>query len=196
MDERVFLELFLAIAGVGAMAWGALAWRLPGAAVRAAKAFPRCRAAGWGLCAACTVWICVLLRGMPMGFLEWLKPWVWPLGAVAFAAVVWALDELLAVRALGGLLMLGAAPALSGLHFADAAPARTWMWHDVAAALVYAAILLGCLWLLRPWTWRTAGEWLAARPRIRRLAAVAAVAAGAALLLGAADVWLTDGAQC
>lgn len=190
MGATAFLELFLAAAGIVAAVWGVLAWRLPGGAVRVAKAFPRCRAAGWGLAAACVVWICVLLLGMPMGFLEWLKPWVWPLGAVVYAAVVWGLDELLAVRAAGGLLLLAAAPALSGLYFAEDPPSRVWMWHDVAAALVYAAILLGGLWLLRPWTWRTAGEWLAARPRIRRLAAATACMAGAALLLAALDVAL------
>lgn len=196
MEATTFLEVFLGIAGLGAAAWGVLAWRLPRVAVGAAKAFPRCRAAGWGLAAACVVWICVLLRGMPLGFLSWLKPWAWPLGAVTFAAVAWALDELLAVRALGGLLLLAASPVLLGLYFAEDPPARTWMWHDVAAGLAYAAILLGALWLLRPWTWRTAGEWLAARPRIRKLAAAAAVAAGAALLAAAADVWLAAAAEC
>lgn len=196
MEATTFLELFLAVAGIGAAAWGALAWRLPRPAVRAAKAFPRCRAAGWGLTAVCVVWICLLLRGMNMGFLEWLKPWVWPLGAVTFAAVVWALNELLAVRALGGLLLLAASPLLSGLYFAEDPPVRVWMWHDVAAALVYAAVLLGALWLLRPWTWRTAGEWLAARPRIRKLASVTAIVAGAALLAAAADVWFISVASC
>lgn len=196
MGSTVLLVVFLALAGICAVVWGVLAWRLPRGVVWLVKAFPRNRAAGWGLCAACVVWICMLLRGMNMGFLEWLKPWVWPLGAVTFAAVVWALEELLAVRALGGMLLLAASPALSMLYFAENPPARVWMWHDVAAALVYAAILLGALWLLRPWTWRTAGEWLAARPRIRKLAAATAVVAGAALLTAAADVWLLSVASC
>lgn len=196
MGSTGFLELFLLVAGAGLAAWGVLAWRLPRGAVAAVKEFPRCRAAGWGLCAACVVWICVLLRGMPMGFLEWLKPWVWPMGVATFAAVAWALGELLAVRALGGLLLLAASPLLSGLYFAEDPPSRVWMWHDVAAALVYAAILLGGVWLLRPWAWRTAGEWLAARPRIRKLAAAAAVAVGIALMAAAADVWLLFVAEC
>lgn len=187
------MAAFLAVLAVGFAVAGAVLWGWPRWAVGAGKAFPRCRVAGWVLCAADVAWICWNLHGMALGPVEFLEPWLIPIGIVVFAAVAWGLPELLAVRALGGLLLLAANPALSGLYFAEDPPGRVWAWHDVAAGLVYAGILVGGWWLLRPWAWRVAGEWLARHKTARWVMGGVALAGAAALSFGAGDVVMWAG---
>lgn len=190
MNVQATANLAWTLAALGALgaAVGVGLWTWPEWLRRGAKAFPRCRWAGWGLAAACVVWIVALVRAMPLGMFEGLRPWIVPLGVALYAAVVWGIGELLAVRALGGLLLLAANPVLWSLRFATDPGARVWAWHTVAVAALYGAVAVGCVWLLRPWGFRRTGEWLAARPKIRRLAGAAAAMSGLAALAAAAEL--------
>lgn len=182
---------------------GLVFFRWPAWTRRAAKAFPRCKPAGIALCAICVAWIVLLMEKESLGFLGGVfgaiglgglvphLPWLLPvLGLLMFGAIVWALDELLAVRSLGGLVLLGMAPLLDGLRFATAPAPRVWAWHQVAVTVIYALILLASLWVLRPWTFRTAGEWFASKPRIRKLAGATFLMCGVAAMLGGLDILL------
>ena len=198
-----FLIWTLEAFGLLSLLGGAVFFAWPAEARRAAKAFPRCKPAGIALCAVCMAWIVWLMEKESLGFLGGSLgaiggaglvphlPWLLPvLGVAMFGAVVWALDELLAVRSLGGLVLLGMAPLLDGLRFATAPSPRVWAWHQAAVTVVYALILLASLWVLRPWTFRTAGEWWARKPLIRKLAGAAFLMGGVAAMLGGLDIFL------
>lgn len=163
LATRVSFAVLAAAAAAAAWAF----FRRPDAAKGALARFPRSRR--WGLAlaaiayagAAAAIWACDLGR-----FDAW-KPALVPLAGLSYAATVLYLDELLAPRALGGLLLLGAAPWLAAIRWADA-------WgRNVLAATVYAGILAGCFLVAAPWTFRKAAEALTASPARTRASALA-----------------------
>jgi hypothetical protein len=102
------------VAGLG-MRW------FPSALRRGWTAFPRSRAPGWILAAVGVFWVAWVVQHAALGRFEVLKPFI-PFAAVGrFGAIVYFLDELLAPRALGGLLLLVANPVLNGVRWADSA---------------------------------------------------------------------------
>jgi hypothetical protein len=162
------------VAGLG-MRW------FPSALRRGWTAFPRSRAPGWILAAVGVFWVAWVVQHAALGRFEGLKPFI-PFAAVGlFGAMVYFLDELLAPRALGGLLLLVANPVLMGVRWAESA------WRIVPVLFAYAWVVFGCALMLHPWVFRKLGE--------RLLGSDAAVARmgwgkllGGAVLL-AAGVW-------
>ncbi|HPJ56130.1 MAG TPA: hypothetical protein PLK81_00595, partial [Kiritimatiellia bacterium] len=97
------------------------------------------------------------------------------------ASVVYFLDELLAPRSLGALLLLLANPLLLGVRWADSA------WRIVPVLIAYAWVVIGCALMLHPWLFRRACRRLCATDAaVRRLGWVKG--AGGAVLL-AAGLW-------
>lgn len=177
-DPNQFLGgLLVALGALGVLA-GAGAWLFPAALRAALEAFPRSKWPGWMLTAVCVFWVAWVVDHAALGRFAGLKPLI-PFVAVAlFAGMVWLLDELLAPRALGGLLLLVANPMLNGVRWADSA------WRLVAVLLAYAWVVAGCVLLLHPWAFRKlAGLFAASDGRLRRAAGVKLLAG--AILLGA-----------
>lgn len=149
-DPNQFLGSLLVALGLLGLLVGFVLLRFPGAVRTGLAAFPRSKSPAWILTAVCVFWVAWVVQHAALGRFEGLKPLI-PLAAMAlFGAVVWLLDELLAPRALGGLLLLVANPMLMGLRWADSA------WRFVPVLIAYAWIIIGCSLMLHPWAFRQA----------------------------------------
>ena len=179
MSATGFLAWALAGSGAASLGWGVFALAAPETAKGALKAFPRNRWAGWVLAAVACAWAGWIVWGAELGAFQFMHGWVPLLAAVLFAACVWALEELLAARMLGGLMLLAADPVLDGIRWAGGA------WEYVMAAVAYGVVVAGALWLLHPWRFRTWAEKLGATPGRWKAAAWGWAALGAVLLAGA-----------
>lgn len=98
--------------------------------------FPRNRMAGMALAAIALLWAGWLISQMQVGFLEPYKWTLYLLTPLTMYLVIFYLDELLAPRALGGLLLIVPTVVL------DAA-----RWQD--SPLRYLPILVAYLWIIQ-----------------------------------------------
>ncbi len=141
---------------------------------RWAVAFPRNRWAAMILTAVALFWVVQIVHHARLGRVEPVKSWLWPMWPVATATLVTFMDELLAVRALGGLMLLAMNPLLRAgrLH-----PSQ---WTPVVAVMAYAVIIAGLAWILGPYRFRQWISWCAS-PKYR-LPTVVILALSAATL--------------
>ena len=112
------------------------------------EAFPRSRPAGWVLAAVALVWSARLLLAAPLGRFEGFKPLAFLATPVAFFLVVHYVDELLAARALGGILLLVPAPILDVARWHGSA------WRFVVVLLAYLMAIKGIVLVLSPYQFR------------------------------------------
>ena len=115
-------------------------------------AFPRNKYAGWALTAIGMVWAAKLLLDTPLGSFEGLKPWVYVVTPVAIFLIGRFMDELLAARALGGVLLLIPAPLLIASR-AGESPARL-----IVVVIAYLMAIEGVALVLGPYQFR---RWMA-----------------------------------
>lgn len=127
--------------------------------------FPRNRPAGWILSAAALFWVAWIVYHARLGSFDAWKPWIWLAGPVTFVAVVVFVDELLAPRALGGLLLLAANPMLQAARTGDSS------WSAAFSAFTYVLIVAGIAWMLGPYRFRRWTGWLTDGARARLTAA-------------------------
>lgn len=153
------------------------------AAQRALAAFPRSRPAAWILTAIDLAWVVLIMRGASLGRFDILKPYLPLAGVATFAAIVWGLDELLAVRALGGLLLLLGDPILDAVRWTGGA------WPIAAAVLAYILVIVGAVWVLWPWTFRKTHERLTKTPLRWHLWTAFWFALAVAFLVGVIARW-------
>jgi hypothetical protein len=143
----------------------------------AIRAFPRNVWTGRILTAVAVSWTAVLLFGLGLGFLDPYKNWIYAVAPVAYLLLIVFMDELLASRALGGLLLLAGSPVLAAAQ-----------WHPgrmkyVVVVSVYVWVIAGMALVLAPYRFRTTLRfWVQNDVRCRLLGA-ATTAYGAALLL-------------
>ena len=146
------LGLIAAMTG-GAIAFlGALLASVPGASRAWMKDFPRSRSWGWALALLALLWAGWLLYETPLGAFEKYKPLVFVLTPVAYVLVILFVDELLAPRALGGLLLLVPAPML------DAARWHGSAYRYVILVLAYLFAVKGMALVLSPYLFRKTEE--------------------------------------
>ena len=140
----------------------------PAAATRALAAFPRNVWAGRVLAAVALAWSAWLAWDMPMGFVDAYKQWLYVLTPVVYLLVVWLMEEMLAARAIGGLLLLVAEPALAAAR-EPGLPA----WRLIMVVLVYAWVVAGMALVLGPYWFRKTAEVLCrSGNRCRKMGAV------------------------
>jgi len=143
-----FLGFVLVVLGGLGVLTGAAMIRFPSAVRAGLQAFPRSKWPGWILTAVCVFWVYGVVSHAALGRFDVVKPFL-PFAAVLLAAaIVYFMDELLAPRALGGLLLLLANPVLQGVRWVDSP------WRLVVAVMAYAWVLLGCALILHPWLFR------------------------------------------
>lgn len=123
--------------------------------------FPRNRPAGWILSAVALLWVAWIVYHARLGGFDAWKPWIWLAGPVTFGAVVLFMDELLAPRALGGLILLAANPMLQAARTGDSS------WSAVLSAFTYVLIVAGIAWMLGPYRFRRWTAWLTDGARAR-----------------------------
>jgi hypothetical protein len=114
--------------------------------------FPRSRPAAWILSAVALVWAGRLLFDAPLGRFDTYKPLLYVLVPVAVVLVCVFVDELLAARSLGGMLLLLAAPMLDNAR-----------WHDsplrlVPVTLAYLLVVAGVVLVVCPYRFRRTVE--------------------------------------
>ena len=182
-DPNLFLGKALLGLGALGVAAGVLALLVPERLRVGLQAFPRSKAPGWILMAIGSFWVCWVISHAALGRFEVVKPFIPVLGVVAYAAIVFFLDELLAPRALGGLLLLLANPLLNGVRWADSP------WRYAVILIAYAWVVAGCALMLHPWTFRQLGEKFAGSAGAVRTIGWGKVLGGA-ILLAAGGWWL------
>lgn len=180
-DSTQFLGILLAVLGGLGLLAGIVLLRFPSALRAGVATFPRSKWPGWILTAFCLFWVSWVIRHAALGRFEALKPLIPVVAVLVFVAIVWFLDELLAPRALGGLLLLVANPMLNGVRWAGSA------WTFVVALIAYAWVIAGCALMLHPWLFRRMAERFLRSDRALRLAGWGKLLAGAVLL--AAGLW-------
>ena len=151
----------LALGGLAALAGLAMA-AAPQQARRAILAFPRHRLSAWVLTAGALVWTGFALHAMPMGGLSHLKRYIWPIAPVAFILLAYYLPELLAPRALGGLLLLWPTPML------DAARWHPSPWRYAITLSAYVMVVAGMMLVMTPYRLRLwSARWIETDARLR-----------------------------
>lgn len=178
MSELAIMALGLGCA-MGLLAM--LSFRRPEAVRLALQRFPRHRGWAWVLSAAALFWAAWIVAHARLGRFEHLKVWLWPTYVVSVIAVGTLMDELLAVRAFGGLVLLGANPLLR------AARLHPSPWSVVITLFGYAAVVAGIAWVLGPYRFRRWTSWLWDAARVRRTSLALALVGAAFIVLAFAN---------
>jgi uncharacterized protein YjeT (DUF2065 family) len=130
----------------------------PGSVAPALAGFPRCRVAAGILTAASLFWAAMIVYNADLGRFDSLKPGIMLGAVVLFFLVFFLMDELLASRALGGLLMLVATPILNAARFHASG------FRLVPVVLAYVIVVAGMALVLNPYLFRKAVERIGPSP--------------------------------
>ncbi len=112
------------------------------------KGFPRSSYAGWILAGLCCLLGAREALAMNMGGLNAYKIYIYLIAPLVFIGSVTCLKELLAPRALGGLLCLVAVPITKVAVFSGQP------YFQIISALAYFWVVVGLIWFLAPWHFR------------------------------------------
>lgn len=139
--------------------------------------FPRSVVPAWVLTALCCWLGAQQALKMNMGFLDAYKPYIYILAPAVFVASVVYMKELLAPRALGGLLLLIAVPILQIARWHESE------WRLVVIVTVYLWIVYGLFLLMSPWYFRKISAPFMENEKLFKATALVKTAFGIALLL-------------
>lgn len=117
-----------------------------------AASFPRNAWIGWCFTALAFLWAAWLVYNMPLGGFEKFKPWLFVITPVLICLVSIYMQELLAVRALGGLLLLIPAPIFDAARFSDES------LSVIMTVVAYIIVIKGILLVLSPYLFRKTSE--------------------------------------
>lgn len=155
---------------------------IPGS-IKMAVSFPRSRPAATVLLVIAAVWSFLLVRHIDLGEFSRLRN-VMLLGIVVGSILSWMyVEEFLAVRALGMLLLLAAEPLL------ESAVLREQPTRILLSSLAYAWVVAGLFFVGMPYLLRDAICWVSADTQRWRLAAVAGLLYGVAVTVSATLWW-------
>jgi uncharacterized protein YjeT (DUF2065 family) len=126
--------------------------------IQAAKAFPRNKMAAWVLTALDLFWVSWIILHANLGRFEFIKPAIYLAAPLSFLLIAVFMDELLAPRALGGLLLLMANPVLSAARWHPS------VWRLVLTVLAYVWVVVGIMLVLSPYRFRQMVEWVNSTP--------------------------------
>ena len=185
------LETMSLVVGAGYVVLHVPLAAAPGFSRRALAAFPRNEWAGRILSAIAIAWSAVLVKDMPLGWFDAHKNWLYVAGPVVYLLVIFLMDELLAVRALGGLLLLIAEPVLASARLPLLSSVH---FHPESARLVpvllaYVWVGIGTVLVLAPYWFRKTVERLCGTDLRCRLSGAAGLAIGILLLVLAKAVF-------
>jgi hypothetical protein len=158
---------------------------LPESSLRWIRGFSRNLWAGWLLAAVDLIWVGWLTYSTPWpwAWVDLYKSWVIVVVPVLFVLVVLMMDELMAARALGGLLMLVPWPCL------DAAFMHPSAWRLVVVTAAYLMAVAGMILTLSPYQLRRAMNAAIRGPAACRAWGIGGVAFGAFVILLAIVVY-------
>lgn len=122
----------------------------PAGARFVALAFPRSRPAAYGLTGLALGWSAWIVLQAPLGRFDAWKPGLYVLTPVLFYMLVAYLDELLAARALGGVLLLAANPAFYAARLWEGESALRY----VIPVMAYVVVIAGTILVMSPYLLR------------------------------------------
>ena len=171
------LKIALLLVGVLLIATHACALLQPRATQDFLKALPRSRAMGTLLLVLATVWAWLLVKNIDLGeFTNW-QPRVL-IGIPVAAVLAWMyVEEFLAARALGMLVLLAAEPLLESA-FLRPELSRLWL-----VSLVYVWIVAALFWVGMPYTLRDQIAWVSKNEGRWKTAALVGIGYGVVLLI-------------
>ncbi|MBK8093633.1 MAG: hypothetical protein IPK32_17060 [Verrucomicrobiaceae bacterium] len=143
------------------------------------KAFPRTFKWGVLLMSASLLWALFLLSNMDMGEFYNMRKWFMLIVAVGTIGMIVYVQEFLAVRALGCLMLLAASPVL---YAAFLQPQTSRLLLPI---LAYVWIIVGMYFVGMPFLMRDWVNWLSAKPARWNAAVYAGIGYGALMLITA-----------
>ncbi len=148
-----------------------------GAAREWLRSFPRNKPAGAILTIILAAWFFWLVKVSDLGeFSNW-RDLVLYLTPVSAVLAIFYMQEFLAVRALGGLVLMAAEPIL------ESAFLREEQSRLLLVALTFVWIIVGMFWVGMPYTLRDQISWVSATEKRWRAAAFAGLAYGTLLVV-------------
>jgi hypothetical protein len=147
MSRLAILSLVLG-AVLGAVYAGMIV--VPGKMRNAFKAFPRAKVIGWVFSLLALVWAAWHLNNMPLGRFDEYKNLLFIITPVIFILVVICMDELLAARSLGAIMILVPTPLLEAARVSDA----QWSLVLVVKLIAYAMAIKGIFIVFSPYLFR------------------------------------------
>ena len=176
MTYSLKLETAFVLVGVLLIALTGLALSKGAAAQNWLRRFPRSKSWGFGLLSAAAVWFFLLVLKMDLGeFTNW-RPTVLVATPIAWRLTWKYVEEFLAVRALGMLVLLAAEPLLEAAYLRPESAAQ------FLRAWVYVWIVFAMFWVGTPYTLRDQIGWLTKGESRWRAATLFGLAYGALLL--------------
>jgi hypothetical protein len=167
--------LLLILTHIWAVAW-------PGA-IAAVRDFPRSRVAGTVLLIVAAVWSFLLVRSIDLGEFSRLRG-IMLIGIVGGSILTWRfVEEFLAARALGMLLLLAADPLL------ESAMLRHEESRLLLVVLAYVWVVAGLFLVGMPYLLRDAIAFVTSRAAIWKMSAFAGLLYGIALIGVALIAW-------
>lgn len=173
MSALAMISLALGIAAILGKSCGLLRPDLSAAFL---KSFPRSRPWALALTAIDLLLVAWLVWTLPNNWFTPYRAVLFLVAPLSYYLVVTFVNELLAVRALGGLLLLAASPVLDAARFH---PSQARL---VLVVLAYCWVFPGLLFVASPWWFRKLTAPMAERPALIRAGSVAGLALGALLL--------------
>lgn len=146
------LSMMARIAGGVIVAVNLVCVLAPAQMREALRVFPRSRLPAWVLLAFDVTWVAWVMLHAPLGRFEYVKPWLYAAAPAAFVLMAVFMDELLAPRALGGLLLLVANPVLNAARWHES------NWRLVMTVIAYLWVVAGIALVLSPYRFRHAVE--------------------------------------
>jgi len=170
------LETALFVVGLFLIISHALALKKPQMVKDWLRAFPRSPKAGFILITAAAAWFFILVQVMDLGeFSNWRRTVL--IGTPIAWYLTWKyVDEFLAVRALGMLVLLAAEPLL------EAAFLRPEISRLFLVTLVFVWIVFAMFWVGMPYTLRDQIGWVTGSEKRWRAAGLAGIIYGALLM--------------
>lgn len=164
-----------------------LSLALGGAPVRSVLArFPRHTPSGIVLAAIAIGWTAFLFWHSPLGWFEPYRRWLPLIAAIVYLLTIWLVNELLAPRALAGIMLLAAAPVLDSIRWEPTA------WRFVLTVQAYIWIVTGMILIFGPHRFRLVCEWIYRRPKRTLWSGTFIVIAGLTMILLGATVFRTS----
>ncbi len=152
-------------------------WCRPEQSLDALRRFPRSAHAGRILAAVALIWCGLLLYYTPLGPVEPYKAWLFAVVPSTILLVITVMPELLAVRALGGILVIIPTILLEAARWHESP------WRLVITVFAYGMVLKGTAFICTPYWMRHGIDWAASTPTRWRLSIGTGTAISLLLLL-------------
>ena len=140
--------------GVGYLVYFGLALFCRDAVRKFLDGFPRSSVAGKIFAAIALAWFIYVLHETNFGRFEQLRYLVYVIVAVGYYCLIKHLNELLAVRALGGIFILAGAPILDAIRWHESS------WRLCITILMYLLIVKGMVLVVSPYRFRHGVDWM------------------------------------